>query len=233
MAVQLPATITDTYKKLTEIKIVVNSQETRVSISKHLQNVVAFIKSHKSGVKLLKAPFQAAIKDIDERAKPILEKAEEMEEQCKGAILAFDEKERLRIQKENEKKLVKYEGKVATKEAEAVLAGKEAPFVAPPALKPEPAKTVVVGGGTQTTVVTKKWWMPEVPKPMNEFSQFNGDPSEEFKGYTMLQNQGKEVQIPSEYFVLDVATIGRVIRAGGTIPGIEVVEVRGLANRGL
>lgn len=41
--------------------------------------------------------------------------------------------------------------------------------------------------------------------------------------------EGHQVDIPQEYWKLDEAKIGKVIRAGGTIPGIEVMIVRSTA----
>jgi hypothetical protein len=42
---------------------------------------------------------------------------------------------------------------------------------------------------------------------------------------------GFDMNIPLEYFVLDTARIGKIIRAGGTIPGIEVYEEESLSVR--
>lgn len=235
----LPATLTKAYQGLISIKIVVNSAETRAQVSKYWADCTKFIKDHKKAIAELKAPFKGEIDEIDRAAKPMLDKAKELEFQAEQAILAYDARERAKIQAQNAAKLEKYEARVATSEAEAIANNKPIPLVVPPSLKQEPAKTVVVGETKQTTVKRKTWWLKGHQQPRDQYGLFCGDPAKQFNEFTMKQNtlrakfDGGPELIPEEYFVLDVAKVGSVIRAGGTISGIDIVEVESLSGRAL
>jgi hypothetical protein len=229
----LPATLTKLYSELTAIKVVVNSPETKLAVRKHWDNCTAWLKQNKMAVDSLKEPFKKEIKAIDDANKPMVEKVKGMEYEAERAILAYDQRERAKIQAQNQTKLEKYETKVATKEAEAIANGKPLGLVIPPSLKAEPAKTIVVGETKQTTVVRKSWWMKGIPKPVDEYGLFCGDPGKQFKELTAQDNIDRLSGIPAEYFVLDVVKVGSVIRAGGTIPGIEIVTVESLSGRAI
>lgn len=216
----LPATLTKAYQSLTTIKIIVNSAETRAAVSAHWGSCTKFIKDTKKAILELKRPFKDEIDKIDMACKPMLDKASELERQAEQAILAYDRAERAKIQAQNQKKIEKYETKVATMEAEAVANNKPVPLVNLPNLKQEPAKTIVVGDLKQTTVVRKDWRLPDNLK-------WEGDPA------TLTAQDAAErgSPIPLKYFVLDTAKIGKVIRSRDTIPGIEDFEVESLSGR--
>jgi len=236
---QLPATILQKFSELTAIKVIVNSQETKAAVQAHWGNCTAWLKQNKILLDKLKEPFKKEIKNLDDLNKPMVEKVKAMELESERAILAFDQKERARIQAQNAAKLEKYETRVATKEAEAVANNKPIPLVVPPSLKAEPAKTTVVGETKQTTVVRKTWWLKGHQQPRDQYGLFCGEPGKQFKEFTMKENtlrakfDGGPELIPEEYFVLDVAKVGSVIRAGGSIPGIDVVAVESLSQRAL
>jgi hypothetical protein len=233
----LPSALTKVYGELVSIKVAVNSPETKIAVRKHWDNCTAWLRQNKTAVDSLKEPFKKEIKAIDDANKPMVEKVKGMEYEAERAILAYDQKERAKIQAANTKKLETYETKVATKEAEAIANGKPLPIVIPPSMKAEPAKTIIVGETKQTTVTRKSWWLKGIPQPRDTYGLFCGDPSKEFKELTMKDNNirakfdGGPELIPNEYFVLDVAKVGSVIRAGGTIPGIETVIVESLSGR--
>jgi hypothetical protein len=229
----LPATLTKLYSELTAIKVVVNSPETKLAVRKHWDSCTAWLKQNKMAVDSLKEPFKKEIKAIDDANKPMVEKVKGMEHEAERAILAYDQRERAKIQAANAKKLETYEVKVSTKEAEAIASGKPLPVVIPPSLKAEPAKTLVVGEMKQTTVVRKTWWLNGHPKPFDDLGLFAGDPGKQFKEFTGQDNIDRILGIPAEYFVLDVARVGSVIRAGGTIPGIDTVIVESLSQRAI
>jgi hypothetical protein len=237
MSALIPAALTKAYQSLVSIKISVNSPETREAVSKYWADCTKFIKDHKKAVTDLKKPFKEQIDEIDKVSKPMLDKAKELEWQAEQAILAYDRAERAKVQAQNQKKIEKYEEKVTLKEAEAINNGKPMPFVAPPALKAEPAKTVTVGDLKQTTVERKDWWLTGHVQPRDQYGNFIGKPAEQFKGFTMKDNivrakfDGGPQEIPAEYFVLDTAKVGQVIRAGGHIPGIDTVKVESLSGR--
>jgi hypothetical protein len=220
MSALIPAALTKAYQSLVSIKINVNSPETREAVSKYWADCTKFIKDHKKAVTDLKKPFKEQIDEIDKVSKPMLDKAKELEWQAEQAILAYDRAERARVQAQNQKKIEKYEEKVTIKEAEAINNGKPMPFVAPPALKAEPAKTVTVGDLKQTTVVRKAWRIKVQGVEV-------ADPTV----ITAASSQKYEIGIPLEYFVLNTALIGKIVRSGGVIPGIETYEVESLSGR--
>jgi hypothetical protein len=220
MSALIPAALTKAYQSLVSIKINVNSPETREVVSKYWADCTKFIKDHKKAVTDLKKPFKEQIDDIDKVSKPMLDKAKELEWQAEQAILAYDRAERAKVQAQNQKKIEKYEERVTIKEAEAINNGKPMPFVAPPALKAEPAKTVTVGDLKQTTVVRKAW-------RIRLHGAEIADPSTLTAATAQLNTMG----IPLEYFVLDTARIGKIVRSGGVIPGIETYEVESLSGR--
>jgi hypothetical protein len=220
MSALIPAALTKAYQSLVSIKISVNSPETREAVSKYWADCTKFIKDHKKAVTDLKKPFKEQIDEIDKVSKPMLDKAKELEWQAEQAILAYDRAERAKVQAQNQKKIEKYEEKVTIKEAEAINNGKPMPFVAPPALKTEPAKTVTVGDLKQTTVVRKAWRIKVQGVEV-------ADPTV----MTAASAQKYELGIPLEYFVLNTALIGKIVRSGGVIPGIETYEVESLSGR--
>jgi hypothetical protein len=77
-----------------------------------------------------------------------------------------------------------------------------------------PQKTEHVDGGKLTTVKRKAWRIPGSPVT---------------DGLSRAGTGGQD--IPDEYFVLDTARIGKIVRAGGTVPGIEVFEEESLSVR--
>lgn len=233
----LPSTLTKLYSELTAIKVIVNSPETKLAVRKHWDNCTSWLKQNKVAVDTLKEPFKKEIKAIDDANKPMVEKVKSMEYEAERAILAYEQRERAKIQAANAKKVEAYETKVATKEAEAIAAGKPLPIVLPPSLKAEPSKSTVVGESKQTTMKRKTWWLTGISKPVDAYGLFCGDPGEQFKKFTMKENtlrakfDGGPELIPAEYFVLDVAKVGGAIRNGITVPGIDVVEVESLSQR--
>jgi hypothetical protein len=102
-----------------------------------------------------------------------------------------------------------------------VETGKPVKLVLPPTLAAEPAKTVQTDGG-QLTVVKRKTW-----RLSNRALNAGLKP----ETMTYLDNVVHECCIPKEYFILDTARIGKIVRAGGTVDGIEVEEVETLAVR--
>jgi hypothetical protein len=117
------------------------------------------------------------------------------------------------VQKANVQILGRYEGKVEQAEEKAIAEGKPLPVILPPLLKSAPPKTEQVGGVKVTTVKRKAWRIP-------------GSDVREFSRASELTKA-----IPDEYFMLDEARIGKIVRAGGTIQGIEVYEEESLSVR--
>ena len=115
------------------------------------------------------------------------------------------------IEKANQKSIAKFDTKVATKEAEAIAAGKPLPTIAPPNLKTLPPKTEKIDGAKFTTVVVKKWRV-----------MIGGQPIANPDAMTAKTAEDAKLGIPLEYFVLDTVKVGKVVKAGGTIPGIDV-----------
>jgi len=99
-------------------------------------------------------------------------------------------------------------------EAHAVERGQPMPMVLPPSMITTAPKSVLTDGATQTVVTRKTWRIPGVTHPEHLS-----------RGSTLAK------AVPDEYFLLDTARIGKVIRAGGSIPGIAIVVEESLSIR--
>ena len=216
----LPALIIGTVQKLVGMKVSVVSPETELQAREYLASIRKELKAFKASVVEVKKPFKKEIDEIDTASKPWIEKLQQKDQETEQAILAYLRKVREETEKQNQKALEKYEKKVATVEAKAIANNKPMPIIIPPALASAPAKTVEIEGAKQTVVKRKAWRMRLAGSEVADPSAVTAKVSEEF-----------QTGIPLEYFTLDTARIGKVIRAGGTIPGIEVYEEESLSQR--
>lgn len=222
----LPAIIVQGVEKLTGLQISVTSPETELKAREYLANVGKAVKELKASVFELKKPFKKEIDDLDALSKPLLNKLQQREEDTEQAILAYLRKVREEVEKRNQKELEKFEKKAATAEAKAIAQGKPMPLIIPPAMAAAPPKTVELDGVKQTEVKHKKWRIAKreylSQEMMEDLSTINAKWAAE-----------KNLGIPSEYFQLNTTQIGKIIRAGGSIPGIKVYEKESLAQRTL
>lgn len=216
----LPATILSSVQRLIGLKVSVTSPETELQAREYLASIRKELKAFKASVIEIKKPFKKEIDEIDSASKPWIEKLQQKDQETEQAILAYLRKVREETEKANQKALEKYEKKVATVEAKAIANNKPMPLVIPPALASAPAKTVAIEGAKQTVVKHKKWRVRIAGSEVADPSVVTAKLSEEFK-----------TGIPLEFFILDSAKIGRIVRSGGTIPGIEVYEEESLAQR--
>ncbi len=218
----LPSIIISSVQKLIGMKIVVVSPETELQAREYLASIRKELKAFKASILEVKKPFKKEIDEIDTASKPWIEKLQQKDQETEQAILVYLRKVREETEKRNQKELEKYEKKVATVEAKAIANGKPIPIVLPPAMVSAPQKTVSVEGVKQTVVKHKKWRVRLAGSEITDPSVLTAKVSEEFK-----------TGIPLELFILDTARIGKVIRAGGSIPGIEVYEEESLAQRAI
>lgn len=217
----LPVAITSQVDKLTSLTVKIVSPESLTQAQKYLTDVRGAFKSLKAAVSALKKPHQDEIKAIDGAAKPLLDKLQARDEETERAILAYNRLVQEEIAKANQKALEKFEKKAATAEAKAIAQGKPMPLIIPPALASAPAKTVDVDGAKQTIIKRKAWRLRLAGSEVADASVVTAQVSQEF-----------QTGIPLEFFVLDTTRIGKIVRAGGTVPGIEVYEEESIAVRG-
>ncbi len=215
----LPSLALAAVRQLVGMQISVVSPETELRAREYLASIRKELKAFKASVVEVKKPFKKEIDEIDSASKPWIEKLTQKDQETEQAILAYVRRVREETEKQNQKALEKYEKKVATVEAKAIANGKPMPIVMPPALASAPAKTVEIEGAKQTIVKRKAWRIPG--------NRFQNDPS--MLNAAVAHELG--MPIPLQYFTLDTATIGKVIRAGGSIPGIEVYEEESLSQR--
>ena len=218
----LPAVISKTVEQLAGLKISIVSPETELKAREYLASVRKAVKELKASVADLKKPFKKEIDEIDALSKPLLNKLQERDEETERAILSYLRQVREATERANAKALEKFEKKVEKAEEKSLANGKPMPLIIPPALASAPVKTVAVGGATQTVVTRKAWGVRIAGSEVADPSTLTSKLSEEFK-----------TGIPSEYFILDCARIGKIIRGGGLIPGIEVYEEESLSQRSL
>lgn len=218
----LPATILSGIQKLVGMTISVVSPETELQAREYLASVRKELKAFKASVVEIKKPYKKEIDDIDTASKPWIEQLQKKDEETERAILAYLRKVREETEKANAKALEKFEKKADKAAAKAIETGATMPLIIPPALASAPAKTVAIEGAKQTVVKRKAWRLRIAGSEVADPSTVTAKLSEEFK-----------TGLPLEYFILDTARIGKVIRAGGTIPGIEVFEEESLSQRAI
>lgn len=215
-------------KQLEQIRGVVvrvNSPETKIAAQEFLGKIRSAAKQLAKDIKELKAPFQAAIKQVDAATKEWKDLLERRDAEVIQSILAYNQKVEAEIQAANRKAIEKFEKKVEKSEERAIAQGKPLPFVAPPQLHTSVQKTEAVGETKQTVVKRKAW---RIQKQDALRPGMIDDPG--LLDARWASESG--IEIPLEYFILDTTRIGKVVRAGGTIPGIEVYEEESIAVRG-
>ena len=219
----LPAIIVQGVEKLTGLQISIVSPETEIKAREYLASVRKAVKDLKVSVVELKKPFKKEIDDIDALRKPLLMKLKSRDEETERAILAYLRKVREETEKANQKALEKFEKKADAAAVKAIETGKPMPLIIPPAMRTAPPKTVELEGAKQTVVKRKAWRLS--PRAANAKLLP--------ETMTALDNQVFECCIPPEYFILDTVRIGKVVRAGGSIPGIEMYEEESLSQRAI
>lgn len=207
-------------KELEQIKtlqISVISPETKAEAEVYLIKIDKFSKQLTADVKTLKAPYKAEIERIDLSIKPYQEMLLERKGAFGRAILEYNRKVDEQIRIANAKAMEKYEKKVERLEGKAIEQGKSMPIVLPPVMATAQPKTVQTDAGKLTTVKRKAWRLPLEC----------GDP----ETLTAADSQARGFSIPLDFFILDTAKVGRIVRSGGTIPGVEVYEEESLSVR--
>jgi len=194
-------------EKFKTLAISVTSPESEAAARLYLNDVRTAGRRLDLDIRTLKRPHQDSIKAIDEAARPWRTVLAERDQALERALLDYGRMVRLAAEEANRKILEKYEKKVDRVEAKAILENKPMPVVLPPQMVATPLKSVEADGAKQTIVKRKAW-------------------REDLTAYYAQQNN---FEIPLEYFVLDTARIGKVVRAGGSIPGIEVYDEESIA----
>ena len=202
-------------EKFRDMQIAITSPESELMARNHLTDVRLSLKRLTADIKALKEPHQAFIKSIDEAAAPWKSLLAERDQDLEKALLAYGRKVREAAELAQRKLMEKYEAKVERVEAKAIAQNKPIPLVLPPPIIATPPKSVATDQGKQTVVKRKAWRIAGV---------------DELDKLTRADFASREV--PNEYFLLDTARIGKVIRAGGSIHGIEVFEEESIAVRG-
>ena len=202
-------------EKFRDMQIAITSPESELMARNHLTDVRLSLKRLTADIKALKEPHQAFIKSIDEAAAPWKSLLAERDQDLEKALLAYGRKVREAAELAQRKLMEQYEKKVERVEAKAIAQNKPIPVVLPPPIIATPPKSVTTDQGKQTVVVRKAWRVAGVDEPDK---------------LTRADFASREV--PNEYFLLDTARIGKVIRAGGSIPGIEVYGEESIAVLG-
>jgi hypothetical protein len=208
-------------KPFESLQVRVDSPDSELAARNYLQDVRKTVKQLDKDVKALKAPIKQAIDDIDAAVKPWRNLLDKRDAELESALLVYGRKVREAAEIAQRKLMEKYEQKVAKVEAKAEAQGKPMPVVLPPPIIAAPPKSVQLEAGSQTTVKRKAW-------RLNPMTAGIMTPDT----LTASDNAVMALGIPLEYFVLDTARIGKIVRAGGSIPGIDVYEEESIAVRG-
>lgn len=202
-------------ERIKNLVVSIVSPETEVAARKELESIRIDKRAFEKQVKDLKQPYKEAIAEIDAAAKPWLELLASKDQEIERAILDYGRRVREQVAKDNAKTLAKFERKVEKALDKAAENGAPMPLVLPPSLAVEPPKTVTTEtGARQTTVKRKAWRLAK---------------SADYDPETLTADLAHVLGLPLEYFKLDTARIGKVVRAGGSIPGVEVYEEESIA----
>jgi len=201
-------------ESLKQLQISIVSPESKEEAAGYLVKIDKASKQLTLDIKSMKAPHKAEIDRIDAAAKPWMQLLVERKDAIGRAILQYNNKVSEAVRLANAKTLEKYEVKVEKQESRAIAAGKPIPVVLPPVLASAPLKTEQVEGGRLTTVTRKTWKIVGTMEP---------------EKLTRADFASKDV--PDEFFILDTSRIGKIVRAGGTVLGVEVVVEESLSVR--
>ncbi len=211
-AIQIPSF--KSIQQATTLSVSITSPETEVQARGYLTEIDKALKQLDKDVKAINKPYKDEIDKNNKAAKEWKLLLEEKYQKIEQGILGYVNKMRAKVAAQNTKAIQKFEKKIDQAAVEAVQNGTPVPLILPPALAVEPAKTVDLGeAGKQTITVHRKWRLP-VTAP----DYYRHDPERLDADVSMKM----QLLIPLEYFVLDTAKIGRIIRGGGSIPGIEM-----------
>ncbi len=219
---ELPAKAIGSVQRLISMTVSIVSPETELKAREYLASIRKELKAFKASIVEIKKPFKQELDSIDAASKPWIEKLQQKDEETERALLAYLRKVKEETEKQNAKLMEKFENKVDKAAAKSIETGKPMPLIIPPAMAAAPAKTVAIEGAKQTVVKHKKWRVSVGGVPLADPGMLSAATAQKYG-----------LEIPAEYFILDTAKIGKVVRAGGTIPGIEVYEEESLAQRAI
>lgn len=208
---------------LRDLRIVVDSPEAKTAAQKHLTDVSVAKRALAQNVHALKKPHRDAVTEIDRVTRPWLDWLDQRYDETERALLAYQREVTARVTAEQQKLQQQFERKVTRAQTKAEAAGRPVPFVVPPPVLQAPKKTEAIGGATQTIVTRKAW---RIPAPTH-----GACPAVAPEQITMADNLTYQLGIPAEFFLLDTARIGKIIRAGGTVAGIESYLEESIAVR--
>lgn len=196
--------------KLTTLTVAVTNDETHKEALQYLADIALAQKHLVKDIAALKQPFKDEIAKIDAATKPYKDNLVTKRDQISAAISAYKRRVEAAVEKANAKTIERHEEKVFRKESDAVANGKPLPAIAPPVLKVAPAKTEEVVGARVTEMIVKTW---KLAKGVSTCP----------KEITYQENLDLGLLIPAEYFVLDTARVGKLMKNDAVIPGIEQV----------
>lgn len=197
-------------EQVAALSIAVISEDTKQQAQQYLLQISQSERQLEKDVKALKQPFKDEIAKIDAAAKPWLTTLATRSQSLTAAILAYNTKLRNQVAAANVKIVQRYEDKVAKVEAKAVALDVPTPIVLPPKLQTEPPKTAKLDDGTITTVKVTKWRL-KADYGVGNYPDLD----------KVTADQAADLGIPLCHFLLDTVGIGKIIKAGGTIAGIE------------
>jgi hypothetical protein len=168
----------------------------------------------------LKRPHLDALQEIRKATKPLLDLVTRRRQELDQKILIYEDQRDAAARAAQAKDLKAWERQIERTEQKAEAKGLPVPVTAPPPVRETVEKTQQVGDAQITTRVTKGWRIREVivdgmVEPV--------DPEE----LTYADAQRLGLEIPAKYFKLDTATIGRIIRNKGEVPGIWAYDQKG------
>lgn len=207
------------------LAIVVNSPVSESQARAYLDTVDVAVKNLENDAEALKRPHLDFVAKVNALVKPLVTLLRDRRTELADKIIQYVEWCKAEAAKEQAKELKKYEAKVDRLEEKAARTGAPVPIVPPPPVIAQPPKTVISEtGATQTIRVTKDWRLPTVVVDGQAVAL-------EKDALTWEDAQRYGLKIPASFFYLNPGKVGQIVRAGGHVSGIEVVEVKGISVR--
>lgn len=200
------------------ITIAIGDKNSETFARDHLTEVRLAARRLDADLKTLKAPHQIAIREIEDASRPWRTALAARDEAVEQALLVYAKQQREAATAQQVKALAQYERKVAAAESRASAKGSPIPLVLPPAMTSLPPRSVQQDTATQTTMSRRAWMVEQVAARTLDSETI-----------TAQANANLGLGIPLEYFLLDTSRISKVIRAGGTVAGIESYKVEYIA----
>lgn len=217
----------DLVKQSSDLKV--NDPASKSAGAALLAKVRLCAKRIKERVAVLKEPFQKEIKKLDEAARTPLAELLDADTKLNRSLIAYTNEVNRQAQIEQQKLMDRYEKKVAKAEAKAIANNTPLPLIAPPpVIQQEPTSVHTDDAMVTIKKGPKAWRIRRTAEELGCSVTVNkkGEPEVAYDELTARRAFDLGLNIPLDLFILNTAQVGKIVRAGGTIQGIESYDTQ-------